>query len=62
MLENKGDAAEFVVQVKYQKKECEILMLSSLVELYDNPNPAATMKIIKWAQAYDRIDKAFNRV
>lgn len=63
MLENKGEVADYLGQVKHQKKECEMLLLSGLGELYDNPNdsPAETMEIIKWTHVYDRIDKAFNR-
>jgi hypothetical protein len=63
MLENKGDVAESVGKVKLQKKECEMLLLSGLGELYDNanPSPAEMMEIIKWTHVYDRIDKAFNR-
>jgi uncharacterized protein Yka (UPF0111/DUF47 family) len=63
MLENKGEVAECVGQVKHQKKECEMLLLSGLGELYDSPNtsPAELMEIIKWTHVYDRIDKAFNR-
>jgi hypothetical protein len=63
MLENKGDVADLVGLVKHQKKECEMLLLSGLGELYDNPNPspAEMMEIIKWTHVYDRIDKAFNR-
>jgi len=63
MLENKGEVADYVGQVKHQKKECEMLLLSGLGELYDHPNlsPAETMEIIKWTHVYDRIDKAFNR-
>jgi len=38
MLENKGEVAESVGQVKHQKKECEMLLLSGLGELYDSPN------------------------
>jgi len=63
MLENKGEVADYVGQVKHQKKECEMLLLSGLGELYDNPNAsmAEMMEIIKWTHVYDRIDKAFNR-
>ena len=63
MLENKGEVAESVGKVKHQKKECEMLLLSGLGELYDSPNtsPAELMEIIKWTHVYDRIDKAFNR-
>jgi hypothetical protein len=63
MLENKGEVAESLGKVKHQKKECEMLLLSGLGELYDNPNPspAEMMEIIKWTHVYDRIDKAFNR-
>jgi uncharacterized protein Yka (UPF0111/DUF47 family) len=63
MLENKGEVAESVGQVKHQKKECEMLLLSGLGELYDSPNTSSAelMEIIKWTHVYDRIDKAFNR-
>jgi len=63
MLDRKVDATEPVKRVKYLKKECEMLLLSGLGELYDNPDPspAEVMDIIKWTHVYDRIDKAFNR-
>jgi hypothetical protein len=63
VLENKGEAADSIAKVKHQKKECEMLLLSGLGELYDNPSPspAEMMEIIKWTHVYDRIDKAFNR-
>jgi len=63
MLENKGEVADYVGQVKHQKKECEMLLLSGLGELYDNPDASLgeMMEIIKWTHVYDRIDKAFNR-
>jgi uncharacterized protein Yka (UPF0111/DUF47 family) len=63
MLENKGEVADYVAQVKHQKKECEMLLLSGLGELYDKPDASMTemMEIIKWTHVYDRIDKAFNR-
>jgi hypothetical protein len=63
ILGNKGEMADFVGKVRHQKKECEMLLLSGLGELYDNPNasPAEMMEIIKWTHVYDRIDKAFNR-
>ena len=63
ILGNKGEMADFVGRVRHQKKECEMLLLSGLGELYDNPNasPAEMMEIIKWTHVYDRIDKAFNR-
>ena len=62
-LDRKADAAETVKRVKVLKKECEMLLLSGLGELYDNPDPtpAEVMNIIKWTHVYDRIDKAFNR-
>jgi uncharacterized protein Yka (UPF0111/DUF47 family) len=63
MLDRKVDATEPVKRVKYLKKECEMLLLSGLGELYDNPDPtpAEVMDIIKWTHVYDRIEKAFNR-
>jgi hypothetical protein len=63
MLGNKEEMADFVGQIRHQKKECEMLLLSGLGELYDNPDasPAEMMEIIKWTHVYDRIDKAFNR-
>ena len=63
MLGRKADVTGTVKQVKSMKKECEMLLLSGLGELYDNPNPAPgeLMDIIKWTHVYDRIDKAFNR-
>ncbi len=63
MLGRQTDATDTVKQAKFIKKECEMLLLSGLGELYDNPNPDPTeiMDIIKWTHVYDRIDKAFNR-
>jgi uncharacterized protein Yka (UPF0111/DUF47 family) len=63
ILENKGESGETIAQVKHWKKECEMLLLSGLGELYDNPDPSRSemMEIIKWTHVYDRIDKAFNR-
>jgi uncharacterized protein len=62
-LDHKAEVSETVKRVKVMKKECEMLLLSGLGELYDNPNPdpAEVMDIIKWTHVYDRIDKAFNR-
>ncbi|MCU0564577.1 MAG: DUF47 family protein [Desulfobacterales bacterium] len=59
----KADVTETVKRLKFLKKECEMLLLSGLGELYDNPDPtpAEVMDIIKWTHVYDRIDKAFNR-
>jgi len=63
MLGSKTDVTKTVKKVKFMKKECEMLLLSGLGELYDNPDPdpAEIMEIIKWTHVYDRIDKAFNR-
>ena len=66
MLGNLGSGQEVsatVAQVKHRKKECEMLLLSGLGELYDNlsPDPVEIVDIIKWTHVYDRIDKAFNR-
>lgn len=63
MLGTKGDAAENLGRIKHMKKECEMLLLSGLGELYDqeDPSPMEIMGIIKWTHVYDRIDKAFNR-
>jgi len=63
LLENKGEAADTIAQVKHWKKECEMLLMSGLGELYDDPNPSPDemMGMIKWTHVYDRIDKAFNR-
>jgi uncharacterized protein Yka (UPF0111/DUF47 family) len=57
------DVTETVAQVKHFKKECEMLLLTGLGELYDNPSPEpnGTLEIIKWTHVYDRIDKAFNK-
>jgi predicted phosphate transport protein (TIGR00153 family) len=62
-LDRKADVSEIVKRMKFLKKECEMLLLSGLGELYDNPSPAPAevMDIIKWTHVYDRIDKAFNR-
>jgi uncharacterized protein Yka (UPF0111/DUF47 family) len=63
MLDRKADVNETIKRLKFLKKECEMLLLSGLGELYDNPDPspAEVMDIIKWTHVYDRIDKAFNR-
>lgn len=57
------EVSETVSQIKQLKKECEMLLLAGLGELYDNPSPgpADVMDIIKWTHIYDRIDKAFNK-
>lgn len=57
------EVSNTVSQVKQLKKECEMLLLSGLGELYDNPSPqpVEVLDIIKWTQIYDRIDKLFNR-
>lgn len=63
MLESKADVSETLKRIKHLKKECEMLLLSGLGELYDhsNPAPGELMEIIKYTHVYDRIDKAFNR-
>jgi len=63
MLGSGQEVAQTVAQVKQLKKECEMLLLSGLGELYDNPAlaPEDVVDIIKWTHVYDRIDKAFNR-
>ncbi len=63
MLGNEQEVTQTVAQIKQLKKECEMLLLSGLGELYDNPAPAPedVLLIIKWTHVYDRIDKAFNR-
>jgi len=63
MLGSGQEVSKTVAQVKHLKKECEMLLLSGLGELYDNlsPDPAGIVDIIKWTHVYDRIDKAFNR-
>ncbi|MEN6438508.1 MAG: DUF47 family protein [Syntrophobacter sp.] len=57
------EVSDTVSQVKQLKKECEMLLLSGLGELYDDPSPqpANVLDVIKWTQIYDRIDKLFNR-
>lgn len=63
MLGSGQEVSETVAQVKQLKKECEMLLMTGLGELYDNPSPGPVdvMDIIKWTHVYDRIDKAFNR-
>jgi hypothetical protein len=63
MMSGKEDTTEIINRVKHMKKECEMLLLSGLGELYDHtdPIPAEIMEIIKWTHVYDRIDKAFTR-
>jgi uncharacterized protein len=57
------EVSETVAQVKQFKKECEMLLLTGLGELFDNPTPepVEVLEIIKWTHVYDRIDKAFNK-
>lgn len=57
------EVSETVARVKQFKKECEMLLLTGLGELYDNPvpGPEDVVEIIKWTHVYDRIDKAFNK-
>ncbi len=57
------EVSDTVAQLKHLKKECEMLLLSGLGELYDDfpSGPADLMDIVKWTQIYDRIDKLFNR-
>jgi uncharacterized protein len=63
MLDNGQEVSKMVAQVKQLKKECEMLLLSGLGELYDDPSPEPedVLDIIKWTHVYDRIDKAYNR-
>ena len=58
MLDKGKEVSETIGEVK-----CEMLLLTGLGELYDNPFPdsADVVNIIKWTQAYDRIDTVFNR-
>ncbi len=62
-LGSKHEVHQSVKQVKDLKSECEMLLLSGLAELYDNPEPdnAAILEIMKWTHVYDRIDKAIGR-
>jgi uncharacterized protein Yka (UPF0111/DUF47 family) len=57
------DVSENVASNKHFKKECEMLLLAGLGELYDKPTPEPSdvLEIIKWTHVYDRIDKAFNK-
>jgi uncharacterized protein len=63
MLGRKESIKQNIKQVKQLKNECEMLMLTGLAELYDDPNPspAALLDIMKWTHVYDRIDKAVLR-
>jgi uncharacterized protein len=66
MLSQLGGKKEIdhgVKQVKDLKNECEMLLLSGLAELYDNPDPdnLAILEVLKWTHVYDRIDKAVMR-
>jgi uncharacterized protein Yka (UPF0111/DUF47 family) len=63
MLGSGKEVSQTVAKVKELKKECEMLLLSGLGELYDNPlpEPSEVLDIIKWTHVYDRIDKAFSR-
>ena len=62
-LGGKKDVGQSIKQVKDLKNECEMLLLSGLAELYDNPNPdnIAILEALKWTHVYDRIDKAIMR-
>lgn len=57
------EVSDTVAKIKQSKKECEMLLLTGLGELYDNfsPGSAEVVDIIKWTHVYDRIDKAFNK-
>ena len=46
------------------KYECEMLLSTGIMELYDvqNPTPADNLEIIKWSQAYDRMEMAINEI
>jgi uncharacterized protein len=63
MLGRKETIKSNIKQVKQLKNECEMLMLTGLAELYDDPapSPAALLDIMKWTHIYDRIDKAVLR-
>ncbi len=63
VLSHGEEVTATVAQVKQLKKECEMLLLSGLGELYEYPSPGPedVLDIIKWTHVYDRIDKAFNR-
>jgi len=62
-LGGKKEISQSIKQVKDLKNECEMLLLSGLAELYDNPNPdnIAILEALKWTHVYDRIDKAIMR-
>lgn len=62
-LGTRNEVHQSVKQVQDLKNECEMLLLSGLAELYDNPEPdnAAILDIMKWTHVYDRIDKAIGR-
>ena len=62
-LGDKKEVSQSIKQVKDLKNECEMLLLSGLAELYDNPNPdnIAILEALKWTHVYDRIDKAVMR-
>lgn len=62
-LAGKQEVHHDVKQIRDLKNECEMLLLSGLAELYDNPEPdnAAIVEIMKWTHVYDRIDKAVGR-
>jgi uncharacterized protein len=57
------EVSDTVAQLQHMKKECEMLLLSGLGELYESEafEPADILEVIKWTQIYDRIDKLFNR-
>jgi hypothetical protein len=63
MLGRNEDISKNIKQVKQLKNECEMLLLTGLTELYDDPDPspAAILDILKWTHVYDRIDKAVLR-
>ncbi len=63
MLGRGKEVSNTVLQLKHLKKECEMLLVGGLGELFDRPasEPGDILEIIKWTQIYDRIDKLFNR-
>lgn len=63
MLGRRQSIKSNIKQVKLLKNECEMLLLTGLAELYDDPapSPSAMLEIMKWSHIYDRMDKAVLR-
>ncbi len=59
VMQDGKDGTDIVKGNKAHKKECEMLLLTGLGELYDDQ--VEVLDIIKWTQIYDRMDKLYNK-